>query len=280
MLPYIPIPFWPVQLPSFGLMLWVAAMVGAIIADRAFKRGVKVDGGPADAVGMVALALIVGIIGSKIWHVLDTPEEFRAIGWRVLWDNAGFAWYGGLTFGIAALVLMGWRAKIGAVRTLDLLAPAAAIGYGIGRIGCFLSGDGCYGIEIQPVHIFGFTFHPWGIAFPPPAIEPVLVPVYPTPLYEFAIGLLIGAFLWWRLGKPHATGAILGQYLALSGLARFLVEFIRRNPKVLWGLSNAQLASLGAVVVGIALTWWASTRPQEVTEKTQKKPAAPVEKTA
>ena len=274
MIPYLHLGSF--NLPTFGLMLWLAVVIAAIVADRAFKRA-NIS---ADAVGMVAVALVVGLIGSKIWHVLDSPEEFRVEHWRVLWDNAGFAWYGGLTFGIAALVVMGWRSKIGVLRTLDLLAPAAAIGYGVGRIGCFLSGDGCYGIEIQPVHIFGFTFHPWGIAFPPPAIEPVLVPVYPTPLYEFAIGLLIGAFLWWRLGKPHATGAILGQYLALSGLARFLVEFIRRNPKVIWGLSNAQLASAGAVLVGIALTWWASTRPVRGAEKAHEKTTAPVEKTA
>jgi phosphatidylglycerol:prolipoprotein diacylglycerol transferase len=158
---------------------------------------------------------------------------------------------------------------------LDLCAPAAAIGYGVGRIGCFLSGDGCYGIEITPVHLFGITFHPWGMAFPH-GIEPISVPVYPTPLYELGAGLLIGWFLWWRLGKPHATGAILGQYLALTGIARFLVEFIRRNPKVLWGLSNAQLASAGAVVAGIALTAWASTRPAFAPRESR----APVEKPA
>lgn len=263
------------NLPTFGLMLWLAAVVGAIVVDRAFKRA-HID---ADAVGMVAVALVVGIIGSKIWHVLDTPAEFREVGWRVLWDNAGFAWYGGLTFGIAALVVMGWRAKLGPLRTLDLAAPAAAIGYGVGRIGCFLSGDGCYGIPIQPVHILGITFHPWGMAFPY-GIEPTTVPVYPTPLYELGAGLLIGWYLWWRLGKPHATGAIVGQYLALYGIARFLVEFIRRNPKVLWGLSNAQLASAGAVLAGIALTWWASTRPVRVKEKSREKAAGPVEKTA
>lgn len=95
----------------------------------------------------------------------------------------------------------------------------------------------------------------------PQGIEPVFVPVYPTPLYELAAGLAIGGWLWWRLGKPHAAGAIVGQYLALAGLARFMVEFIRRNPKVLWGLSNAQLASAGAVLVGIALTCWAGRRP-------------------
>jgi phosphatidylglycerol:prolipoprotein diacylglycerol transferase len=274
MLPYLHLGWF--SLPTFGLMLWCAAVAGALVVDRAFKR----EGIAADAVGMVAIALVAGIVGAKLWHVLDSPNEFRAEGWRVLWDTAGFAWYGGMTFGILALVLQGLRAKIGAIRTLDLCAPAAAIGYGIGRIGCFLSGDGCYGIEIKPVHLFGFTFHPWGMAFPPPAIEPVFVAVYPTPLYELAMGLLIGWFLWWRLGKPHAVGAILGQYLMLSGIARFLVEFIRRNPPVLWGLSNAQLASAGAVLVGIGLTAWAATRPASVAVREMKKTQAAVEKTA
>jgi phosphatidylglycerol:prolipoprotein diacylglycerol transferase len=155
---------------------------------------------------------------------------------------------------------MGGRAKIGALRTLDLTAPAAAIGYGLGRIGCFLSGDGCYGIVITPVHLFGHIFHPWGMSFPN-GIEPIDVPVYPTPLYELAAGLLIGWWLWRRAGKPHATGLILGQYLILSGLARFLVESIRRNPKVLWGLSNAQLASAGAALLGVAIVLWTSRRP-------------------
>jgi len=150
-------------------------------------------------------------------------------------------------------MFQGWWAKIGMLRTLDLAAPAAAIGYGIGRIGCFLSGDGCYGIE---------TKLPWGMRFPN-GIEPTLVPVHPTPLYELGAGLAIGAWLWWRGGKQHGTGALVGQYLVLSGTARFLVEFIRRNPKVLWGLSNAQLASAGSVAVGIGLIMWAARRPAE-----------------
>jgi phosphatidylglycerol:prolipoprotein diacylglycerol transferase len=252
-------------------MLWFAAVAGAFVVDRAFRRA----GISADAVGMVAVAVVAGIVGAKLWHVFDTPSEFRDMGWRVLWDNAGFAWYGGLIFGISALVIQGRRAKIGALRMLDLCAPAAAIGYGIGRIGCFLSGDGDYGIDIKPVHFLGTTFHPWGMSFPH-GLVPAYVPVYPTPLYELAAGLLIGWWLWLRLGKSHATGAILGQYLVLTGLARFLVEFIRRNPKVLWGLSNAQLASVGAVVVGVALTWWAASRR----ERSADKASAAVAKTA
>jgi phosphatidylglycerol:prolipoprotein diacylglycerol transferase len=269
MLPYL-LHVGSFKLPTFGLMLWLAAVVGAIVVDRAFRRA-RIS---ADAVGMVAIAVVAGIVGAKLWHILDSPDEYQIIGWRILWDSAGFAWYGGLIFGILALLLQGIRAKIGALRMLDLCAPAAAIGYGIGRIGCFLSGDGCYGIAIKPVHLLGLTFHPWGMAFPN-GIAPIFVPVYPTPLYELAAGLLIGWWLWWRLGKPHPAGAILGEYLALTGFARFLVEFIRRNPKVLWGLSNAQLASAGAVLAGIALAGWAATRRATVTEKASATVAKP-----
>jgi phosphatidylglycerol:prolipoprotein diacylglycerol transferase len=262
MFPYLHI--WHFNLPLFGLVLWLAIVAAAFVMDRSFRRA----GVTADAVGMVAVAALLGIVGSKLWHVLDTPVEFREYGWRVLWDSAGFAWYGGLIFGISALVFQGWWAKIGMLKTLDLAAPAAAIGYGIGRIGCFLSGDGCYGIQ---------TKLPWGMSFPH-GLEPTPpgVRVHPTPLYELAAGLLIGWWLWWRGGKARGRGAIVGEYLLLSGVARFLVEFVRRNPKVLWGLSNAQMASAGSVVAGIALIWWAATRPVSGPDEA----AAAVEKAA
>ena len=263
MLPFIPIGHFNV--PTFGLMLWLAAVVAAFVMDRAFRRA----GISADAVGMVLIAVVMGVVGAKLWHVIDTPIEFQEEGWRVLWSTAGFAWFGGLLFGISALLFQGWWAKIGGLRMLDLAAPSAALGYGIGRIGCFLSGDGCYGIETK-------LQWPWGMSFPK-GIDPTPlgVRVFPTPLYELGAGLLIGWWLWRRLGKPHATGTIVGQYLVLSGIARFLVEFIRRNPKVLWGLSNAQLASAGSVIVGILLIWWAWGRPvaEPVAAAAMEKPA-------
>lgn len=267
MYPYIPLPhlpfaFWPNSIPTFGLMLWVASVVAAFVMDRSFRRA-RID---ADAVGMVAVAVVAGIAGAKLWHVVDSPWEFREIGWRVLWDSAGFAWFGGLVFGISALVIQGWRSGIGGLRILDLSAPAAAFGYGIGRIGCFLSGDGCYGIE---------TNLPWGMSFPH-GVDPTLARVHPTPLYELGAGLLIGWWLWRRSGKQHPTGSILGEYLVLAGIARFLVEFIRRNPKVLWGLSNAQLAAAASAVVGAGLMWWFSVRKVPGPEESQ----APVEKAA
>ncbi len=260
MIPYLHL--WSLNVPTFGLMLWLAAVAAAFVMDRGFRRAHI----SADAVGMVAVAVVAGIVGAKLWHVIDTPAEFREEGWRVLRDSAGFAWFGGLVFGISALVFQGWWARIGGLRTLDLAAPAAAIGYAIGRIGCFLSGDGCYGLP---------TKLPWGMSFPN-GIEPTFVPVHPTPLYELVAGLFIGTWLWWRGSKTRGTGAIVGEYLVLSGIARFLVEFIRRNPKVIWGLSNAQLASAGSVAAGALLILWAATRPARVPEKL----SAPVERIA
>lgn len=250
MLPYLHL--GPLSIPTFGLMLWLAAVAAGFILDRSFRRA----GITADAIGMIAITVVAGIVGAKLWHVLDTPSEFREEGWRVLWDTGGFAWFGGLVAGITALVVQGVIARIGAIRILDLASPAAAFGYGIGRIGCFLSGDGCYG---KPTSL------PWGMSFPN-GIEPIFVRVHPTPLYELCGGLLIGTWLWFRGGKsrptgaPRPVGAMLGEYLILTGIARFSVEFLRRNPPVLWGLSNAQLASIGSVVAGVLLLLWAASR--------------------
>ena len=260
MYPYINLGF--AHVGTFGLMLWLAAVAATVVLYRNFIR----NGSDADALNIVTLVVLSGIVGAKLWHELQNIPDLRA-AWREIlapgmshfteiffnflhWFQAGFAWYGGLLFGISALLFQGWWARIGALRTLDLAAPAAAIGYGIGRIGCFLSGDGCYGIP---------TTLPWAMSFPN-GIEPTLARVHPTPLYELLAGLIIGYFLWRRGAKPHGTGAIVGQYLILTGVARFLVEFVRRNPKILWGLSNAQLASAGSVLAGILLVWWAATR--------------------
>jgi len=255
------IPIGPWDVPTFGLMLWVATVCGALVMHWSFRRAHVVDrqGEPADALGIVALTVVAGIIGAKLWHVLDSPAEFRADGWSVLWSTGGFAWFGGLVAGILALIIQGKQVGLKALRMLDLAAPAAAIGYAIGRIGCLTSGDGDYGI---PSNL------PWAMGFPN-GIDPTEpgVRVHPTPIYELIAGLLIGWWLWRRGGKRLGTGEILGEYLLLTGLARFLVEFIRRNPHILWGMSNAQLASLGSMAAGLIVMWVASKRTKPEPEE-------------
>ncbi|WP_263358220.1 prolipoprotein diacylglyceryl transferase [Acidicapsa ligni] len=252
------IPVGPWNVPTFGLMLWVATVCGAIVMHLSFRRE-HID---ADALGIVAMTVVAGIIGAKLWHVLDSPQEFQLDGWSVLWSTGGFAWFGGLVAGIVALILQGRSAGLGGLRTLDLAAPAAAVGYAMGRIGCFTSGDGDYGI---PSNL------PWAIGFPDGIVPtPPGVRVHPTPIYELIVGLLIAWWLWHRAGKKTGrslgTGAIVGEYLLLTGAARFLVEFIRRNPKIIIGLSNAQLASLGSVAAGLLLMWYAASRAKRSPE--------------
>jgi len=135
---------------------------------------------------------------------------------------------------------------------LDLAAPAVSVGYGVGRIGCLVSGDGDYGIP---------TSLPWGMSFPH-GLVPTAQRVHPTPIYELLVALLIAAYLWRRGaqsgdGRTPPPGQITGEYLVLSGVARFLVEFIRINPRIYWGMSNAQVASLGSIAAGILLIVWA-----------------------
>ena len=142
----------------------------------------------ADALNVVALVVVAGIVGAKVWHELQNPHELvaacaadhRSPGWHhplevvmsfLSWFRDGFAWFGGMLAGIAVLMWQGHfarfkgpagshrrsrrpGARVGAIRMLDLAAPAAAIGYGVGRIGCLLSGDGDYGIN---------TTLPWGV---------------------------------------------------------------------------------------------------------------------
>ncbi len=250
---------------TFGLCLWLASVCACWTLYRNFLR----YGVDADAVGVAAYTTVGGVVGAKLWHVFEDPTLLMHQPLAVLFDRAGFAWFGGLLAGIAVLVWSGRQAKTGGLGMLDLAAPAVAVGYGVGRIGCLISGDGDYGIP---------TSLPWGMSFPH-GLVPTNQRVHPTPIYEFLVALLIARYLWLR-GKPRAHGALplgqlTGEYLVLSGLARFLVEFIRINPRIYWGMSNAQVASLGSIAAGLLLVAWARLHTRNVPVSTAE--ATPVE---
>jgi phosphatidylglycerol:prolipoprotein diacylglycerol transferase len=100
----------------------------------------------------------------------------------------------------------------------------------------------------------------------PNGLVPTTQRVHPTPIYELIAALVI-AWILWRRGNPEAerpAGEITGDYLILSGLARFLVEFIRINPRIYWGMSNAQVASIASVVAGVALVVWSHRAGRQV----------------
>jgi len=267
MYPYIHIGPW--HIGTFGLLLWFAAVCATVVLHRNFVR----HGVDADALNVVVLVVLAGIIGAKAWHELQNTRELAA-AWHIIlapgfksplevlsnflrWFQAGFAWFGGLLAGVAMLMIQGHvtrpnglTGKKAAQRMLDLAAPAAAIGYGVGRIGCLTSGDGDYGIN---------TTLPWGVhmahgtdpyqrALVPPSPADALV--QPTPIYEFLFALALGWWLWKRGSKPRPLGFLTGEYLVLSGIGRFLVEFVRINPRIYWGMSNAQVAALGTIIFG------------------------------
>ncbi len=249
------------SLGTFGILMWLAAVTAAYVLHRSFVRA----GISADAIVVVSTVMIAGVVGAKVWHELQNPLQLRVGLQEVMlpgvghpldvlvrffhWFQAGFAWFGGLLFGVAALLWQGRSHKTGAIRMLDLAAPAAAIGYGVGRIGCLTSGDGDYGIA---------TTLPWGVhihddALDPPQPNPPGLLVQPTPIYELLFGLTLGWYLWMRGKRNLPVGQLTGEYLALSGIGRFLVEIVRRNERLYLGMSNAQVAALGTILVGVVL---------------------------
>jgi phosphatidylglycerol:prolipoprotein diacylglycerol transferase len=241
MIPYLHL--GPLQLPTFGLMVALALIAAAYVLQADFDR----RGMNADAFTIITVAGLVGILGAKLYHLLESPAEFFANPLPLLLSRYGFAWFGGFLGGFGALLVMGWWAKLPLWEFLDACSPAAAFGYAIGRIGCFLSGDGDYG---KPTSL------PWGMSFPN-GVVPTTERVHPAPLYELLIWGAIGLLLW-RLGarslkNSGRAGEIFCYYLILTGTARFLVEIIRINPPWILGMSNAQVASVASVIAGCAL---------------------------
>jgi len=248
----------PLTIPTFGLMVATGLLVSAYVLQADFDRrrdGFSKHGYLKESKEtshhdegflIIGIAGISGLVGARLYHVLETPREFFADPWPLLFSRFGFAWFGGFLGGFIALVFLAKHYRIPALEFMDLCSPAAAVGYAIGRIGCLLSGDGDYGVP---------TRLPWGMSFPN-GVVPTTERVHPTPIYEFLIWMLIAVILW-RMGKKtlggEAPGKVFCDYLILTGVARFLIEFIRINPKSFFGMSNAQTASLVSVLLGIVL---------------------------
>jgi phosphatidylglycerol---prolipoprotein diacylglyceryl transferase len=187
---------WRLTIPTFGLMV-ATAMMAAYFVLRADleRRGIAgKDSGFAEA--LIAMPCLAGIAGAKLYHVVEDPAFLIAHPGELI-SQYGFAWFGGLIAGTAAFVWIARRRRIPLLQVLDTGSAAAALGYGIGRIGCLLSGDGDYGIP---------TSLPWGMSFPH-GLVPTMQRVHPTPIYEF-IGACLIAWLLWKLGSRQIRSTI------------------------------------------------------------------------
>jgi len=245
----------PLPIHIFGLCLAAAFLAAGQVAGKEFERkGYDPELGSQ----VLVWAAVGGVVGARLWLLLDEWHEFLADPVRFLFTGGGFVFYGGLVGGALAVSMVFRRHGVPWFRGADACAPAIALGHAIGRIGCQLSGDGDWGTE---------TTLPWGMAYPYAVVgwdKPPGVHVHPTPIYESLAYFALFAFLWRIRRRPAAEGTVFSWYLVLGATARFLVEFIRVEPRVAFGLSQAQL--IGLVLIGIGGVRLARGRAWRVAE--------------
>jgi phosphatidylglycerol:prolipoprotein diacylglycerol transferase len=223
------------DIQSYGVSRALAALVASFLLARALQRlSLKRD----SAYSLVMWATVWGFVGAKIYYLLEQVPSFDVhhLG------GMGFTWYGGFIGGVVAAAVIVHRNQL----PLGMVAGAAAVpltlAYGIGRLGCLLSGDGTYG---KPASL------PWALTFPH-GIVPSDVPVHPTPCTRPWPAIAIATLLW-ALDKRSTPLVVVGAYLALSGISRFLVEYLRINEPVLLGLTQPQLWALTSLIAGVVL---------------------------
>jgi phosphatidylglycerol:prolipoprotein diacylglycerol transferase len=228
----------PVTLQTFGIMFALGFVAsGLVIAKRLRELDKPIDW----AYEIVFAALLGGLIGSRLDFIIENYDSVKDDLLGNLFSGAGLVWYGGAIGGAIGVVLWAWRRKMLNLTLLDICAPALAIGYAVGRIGCQLSGDGDYGIPWDG---------PWAMAYPNGTV-PTDATVHPTPIYE-TLAMGFAAYALWRMRNLFQPGLLFAVYLIFAGTERFLIEFIRRNDDVALGLTQAQLLSVAMVLIGVA----------------------------
>ncbi|SPF44413.1 Prolipoprotein diacylglyceryl transferase [Candidatus Sulfopaludibacter sp. SbA4] len=253
-------------LHTYGVLVALAFLAALWMTSRLAKEA-KLD--PETVTNLGIYCALAAIAGAKVMmflvdmrYYLDHPGEFFSLATL----QAGGIFYGGL---IAALGVSWWymrRTRLPLLKTADVFAPAIALGHGIGRLGCFSAGC-CWGIECH---------RSWAVTFTNPVANelvgvPLNRPLHPTQLYEAFAEFAIFGVLYWRVRKPHDTGAIISLYLMLYSTARFVVEFFRYHEQGnLWGgpLDTSQWISL--LLFGLGASYFVRARVVA-------RPAAPVQ---
>ena len=238
----------PLTIYSLGVFWALGALFAGWVAQMELKR---YRFNPELASSLVAAAAIGGLIGARLLLILEEWSSFIRSPWDFIFSGAGFSWYGGLLGGVLAVTWVVQRHGIPWLKAADISAPAAALAYGIGRIGCFLAGDATWGKITDvpwamafPNAVFGWINPLTGVPYPPG------VRVHPTQLYELIQSLIVFGILWPLRKKGYPEGTIFWLYLILAGSMRFAVEFLRANPVIALGMTEYQWISLALVLVG------------------------------
>ncbi|HMD13251.1 MAG TPA: prolipoprotein diacylglyceryl transferase [Bacteroidota bacterium] len=250
----------PFTIHSFGLMMGIGFIIASFVLTKELRRkGLDPNMGST----ITLIAVIFGVAGSKMLFLIESWSDFIHAPISMTFSPGGLTWYGGFLLATFVIMLYVRTKKIPFLKICDAAAPALMIGYGVARIGCHLAGDGDYG---TPTNL------PWAAVYskgtyPPSAafrdfpdivkqygvngVVPDTTPVHPTPVYEFLMAVVLFIILWKMRKHITPNGVLFMWYLIFAGSARFLVEFLRLNPRLILGLSEAQLISIVIIIVGI-----------------------------
>jgi phosphatidylglycerol---prolipoprotein diacylglyceryl transferase len=247
----------PLTVYSFGMMM----ALGFLAADYVIRLECQRRGFDLEySSSIVIAAAVAGIAGSRIYAILDDLPTYLADPKSMIFSGSGFVFYGGMIGGVIGAYMVSRWYRISFGVTIDMCAPALAIGQAIGRIGCLLSGDGDWGLP---------STLPWAMAYPRAIVgwnsETVLkldehyrlvsgffpgVRVHPAPIYETILYVGVFYILWSMRKTSRPPGRLIYWYMVLAGAARFVVEFVRINPRVFGPLSEAQLIAIAMMILG------------------------------
>jgi phosphatidylglycerol:prolipoprotein diacylglycerol transferase len=248
---------WALPIPTFGVVVAAAIVLATSVARREAMRLAAIGKLPFRAhlvVGDLALvSALAGIVGARIFYILDHPLQFIADPTALILSRSGFSIYGGLLFGVCAGVLFLRRRAVPIAPMLDATAPSMMLGYGVGRLGCQLAGDGDWGVAANmalkptwlPDWLWAQTYdgNIVGVVIPEPG-------VYPTPIYESAAAFILFAALLALRSELQRPAYLFSVYLIFVGFERLLVEKIRINVEHDWlGLQLTQAEAISVVLV-------------------------------
>lgn len=246
---------------TFGSFVAIAILLGSYVGVMEVKRYEKLSLLPKNTYKIVSdltiISALSGIVGARIFHILEYPSEFLNDPIGMIFSKAGLSIYGGFILGTISGIIYLKKKSTPITPMLDALAPSLALGYGIGRIGCQVSGDGDWGIKSDlllkpnwiPEWFWSSTYENniAGIFIEKPG-------VYPTPIYETLTALLIFIVLWLARKHSHLTGLLISVYLLLSGFSRLLIEKIRINSEYsVMGFNFTQAEFISTIFIMIGL---------------------------